>query len=104
MVQDGPMKYATRYPKTTDLGLANLGLHHIRDRDGRECDFLVTREQKPWFLVEAKLSESRPAPALEYFSRRLNVPGVQLIAREGFCSQNGSILVVSADRWLGPLP
>lgn len=88
----------------TDLGLANLGLHHIRDRDGRECDFLVTRDSTPWFLVEAKLTETRPAPALEYFSRRLDVPGIQLISTDGFCRRHGNILVVSAVRWLGHLP
>jgi predicted AAA+ superfamily ATPase len=88
----------------TDLGLANLALHHIRDRDGRECDFLITRDRKPWFLVEAKLTETRPSPALEYFSRRLSVPGIQMVSSEGVCRQSGNILVVSANRWLGRLP
>jgi hypothetical protein len=88
----------------TDLGLANVGLHHIRDRDGRECDFLITRERKPWLLVEAKLSDTRPAPALEYFSKRLEIPGIQLVSAEGVCRQSGNTLVVSANRWLGFLP
>lgn len=88
----------------TDLGLANVGLHHIRDRDGRECDFLVTRERQPWFLVEAKLSETRPSPALEYFANRLQVPAVQLVATDGVSRQTGTVLVVSANRWLGHLP
>jgi uncharacterized protein len=88
----------------TDLGWADLALHFIRDRDRREVDFLVTRDGKPWFLVEVKLSEVRPADTLDYFCNRLQVPGLQLVLTENVCRQTGQILVVSANRWLGHLP
>lgn len=88
----------------TDLGWADLALHFIRDRDRREVDFLVTRDGKPWFLVEVKLSEVRPADTLDYFCNRLQVPGLQLVLTENVCRQTGQVLVVSANRWLGHLP
>lgn len=87
----------------TDLGYANLSLHTIRDRDRREVDFLITRDQKPWFLVEAKLSETRPSVYLDYFSRRLQIPGIQLVLKENVHQQKGSLAVISANRWLPQL-
>lgn len=88
----------------TDVGEATLDLHYIRDRDGREVDFLVTRERQPWFLVEAKLSETQPSENVRYFARRLNVPAMQLVRKEGVFKKEGSIIVISADQWLGHLP
>lgn len=40
----------------TDSGLGQYGLWFIRDKEKREVDFLVSRDKKPWFLVEVKLS------------------------------------------------
>ncbi len=41
----------------TDCGMGQYSLRYVRDKEKREVDFLVTRENKPWFLVEAKLSQ-----------------------------------------------
>ncbi len=41
-----------------DLGLGNYGLYFLKDKDQHEVDFIVIRNNEPWFLVEAKLSES----------------------------------------------
>jgi predicted AAA+ superfamily ATPase len=38
----------------TDLGLGEFELRYIRDKQGREVDFVVVRDGEPWFLVEAK--------------------------------------------------
>ena len=40
----------------TDRGFGAYDLWFIRDKEKREVDFLVTKNQKPWFLVEAKIS------------------------------------------------
>jgi len=40
----------------TDCGLGQYALWFIRDKEKREVDFLVSRDKKPWFLVEVKLS------------------------------------------------
>lgn len=87
-----------------DLGYGDFDLYFLRDRDRREVDFLVTRNRRPWLLVEAKLSESQPWEPLFYFQNRLGVPAVQLIQLENVNKKEGPIRVVSADRWLPMLP
>ena len=49
-------------------------LCYLRDRTGREVDFLVVLNRKPWFCVEAKVSEASVDPALVYFRDRLRIP------------------------------
>lgn len=59
----------------TDLGLGDFGLHYLRDKAKREVDFLVTRDLKPWFMVEVKTSGRREiAPALSYFQQQTGAP------------------------------
>jgi predicted AAA+ superfamily ATPase len=54
----------------TDLGFGVFGLRYIRDRRGREVDFVVVRDGVPWFLVESKLSEESLSPNLAYFQQQ----------------------------------
>lgn len=51
-------------------------LRYLRDRTGREVDFLVTIDRKPWFAVEAKLAETAIDPSLAHFRERLKIPFV----------------------------
>jgi hypothetical protein len=48
-------------------------LRYLRDRHGREVDFLVTVGGRPWFAVEVKLTETRIDPALAFFRDRLSI-------------------------------
>ena len=66
----------------TDQGVGDFALHFVRDKDKREVDFLVTRDQEPWLLVEVKLSgAARLSKSLAYFAAALNVPhAVQVVA------------------------
>ena len=41
----------------TDRGFGQYALWFIRDKEKREVDFLVSRDNQPWFLVEVKLSK-----------------------------------------------
>ncbi|MFC2173617.1 ATP-binding protein [Acidobacteriota bacterium] len=52
----------------------STSLFYLRDRAGREVDFLVVLDRKPWFAVEAKESETRIDDALKYFRDRLDIP------------------------------
>ena len=47
-----------------DLGLGDYALHYVRNKAKEEVDFLVAKDGRPWFLVEAKLSDARLSPAL----------------------------------------
>jgi predicted AAA+ superfamily ATPase len=51
----------------TDLGFGSFELRYLRDKRKREVDFLVVRDNKPWFLVEVKLSDTGLSPTLSYF-------------------------------------
>jgi len=51
----------------TDLGVGEFGLFYLRDKEQREVDFLVVRNGKPWFLIEAKKGDDALSPALAYF-------------------------------------
>ncbi len=41
-----------------DGGAGSFELYYVRTKDGRETDFLLTREGRPWCLLEAKLADS----------------------------------------------
>lgn len=49
-------------------------LHYLRDISGREVDFLVSIERKPWFAVEVKNSAEETSPWLNYYKQRLKIP------------------------------
>jgi predicted AAA+ superfamily ATPase len=51
-----------------------MELRFLRDTDGREVDFVVLRDRKPWFAVEAKVSDRDPDRALRYFKKRTSIP------------------------------
>jgi len=51
-----------------DSGLGKYELRYLRDKTGREVDFVVIRNGEPWFLVEVKSSVKREMnPNLAYF-------------------------------------
>ncbi len=82
----------------------DVTLHYLRDRDGREVDFLVTAGRKPWFAVEVKLSETRVSPALLYFRERLRIPFTYQVTLEGGRDfVQGGVRVLPAERFLAAL-
>lgn len=48
-----------------------LDLHYVRNKDGKEVDFLVTRNKIPERLIEAKLSDASISPNLSFFAAML---------------------------------
>lgn len=58
-------------------------LHYLRDTAGREVDFLITADSKPWFAVEAKLTSQSIDPSLRYFRDRLGIPFAYQVALDG---------------------
>lgn len=56
----------------TDYGFGNYDLYYIRDKRKREVDFVVTKNQQPWFLVEVKQSNNGGInPALYAFQEQI---------------------------------
>lgn len=67
----------------TDIGLGTFALYYLRDKAKREVDFLVTRDERPWFLVETKLSSERTlSPALAYFQQVTGAPHAMQVAKD----------------------
>jgi len=58
----------------TDLGYGEFELRYLRDKAKREVDFLMVRDRKPWFLVEAKKSDTALAAALGHFQSQTQAP------------------------------
>ena len=55
----------------TDTGLGQYELYYLRDKDKKEVDFLVTENNKPWFLVEVKSSTKESiSKNLYYFQKQ----------------------------------
>lgn len=51
-----------------------MDLQYIRDKDGREIDFVVLQDQKPLFAVECKLSGQAISKNILYFKQRTTIP------------------------------
>ena len=54
----------------TDLGYGDFELGYLRDKTKREVDFIVVRDGEPWFLVEAKKSDTGLSGNLDHFQRQ----------------------------------
>lgn len=55
------------------LGLGDLSLHYVRDKERREVDFLICSKRRPTLLVECKSSQEGPNPSLAYFAKLLGL-------------------------------
>jgi uncharacterized protein len=56
----------------TDTGMGQYNLWFIRDKEKREVDFLVSEDEKPWFLVEVKSSsKNNLSKNLLYFQAKI---------------------------------
>ena len=55
----------------TDLGYGQYELYYLRTKDQKEVDFIVCRNNKPWFLVEVKTSMTAGlSPNLKWFQKK----------------------------------
>jgi len=80
-------------------------LWYLRDREGREVDFLVTWGETPWFMVECKLTGG-PARALNYFGERLGVKQKFLVTLDDshhYLDKSTNIHVIPAGKFLTAL-
>lgn len=58
-----------------DVGMGKYALNFIRDKEKQEVDFLITKNDKPWILIEVKTSEkTKLSRSLVIFKEQLKVP------------------------------
>ena len=65
-----------------DLGLGELSLRYVRDKQKCEIDFLICQKKKPWILVECKLTNESPSPNFKKFAEILGVKHCFQITQE----------------------
>jgi uncharacterized protein len=46
-------------------------LHHLRDKEGHEVDFVITKNRKLLALIDVHLTAAEPSPSLRYFATRM---------------------------------
>lgn len=54
----------------TDLGYGDFKLSYLRNKQKQEVDFLVVRDNRPWFLAEVKKSETVLSDSLAKYQRQ----------------------------------
>ncbi|KJV91810.1 ATP-binding protein [Rickettsia bellii] len=54
-----------------ESGLGDFSLCYLRDKQKQEVDFVIIKDDKPWILVEAKVSDLSISPSLKYFHELL---------------------------------
>lgn len=70
-------------PNWRDFGYGDFDLHFIRDKEKREVDFLLTKDNKPWILIEVKANYKESlSKSLKYFSDILQVPHAFQVAED----------------------
>lgn len=92
----------------TDFGIEDVQLRYCRDKEQREVDFLLLRDNKPWTLVEAKLSDRGVSKSLTHFMSALGLrEAFQVIRDEGVHFvrkvEGGRVHIISADIFLNAL-
>ncbi len=79
-------------------------LNYLKNVDKKEVDFLITIDNKPWFAVEAKLSETSPTSNALYYKEKLNIPFVyQVVNKPEIDVVKKSIRILTADKFLSGL-
>lgn len=58
----------------TDSAQGFFDLHFVATKEKKEVDFLITKNKKPWMLVECKSNNKNPSANLIYFKDRLATP------------------------------
>lgn len=56
-----------------DNGLGEFDLFFLRDKEKKEVDFLITKDRKPWMLIEVKTSaKDSLSPNLKHFQEQIH--------------------------------
>jgi uncharacterized protein len=80
-------------------------LRYIRDKEGREVDFVVVKEGMIEELIEVKLSDDTISPHLAYYLEKLNPPkATQIVARLRHPYSRGNLQIIDPVTYFhGPL-
>jgi predicted AAA+ superfamily ATPase len=87
-----------------DTGQSQMALHFLRNKDGQEIDFLVTKDKVPHLAMEVKWSDTTPSKHFAKFRSYLGpLSCIQIVRHLPQHLQYGDIQVVNAAQWLAQL-
>ncbi len=90
----------------TDAAMGEFSLHYFATKEGAEIDFVITKDQEPWMLVECKTGNTKTSPHLQKYKEILKPRfAVQLVSKPGFEKffPASGILMMDYERFLGRL-
>lgn len=64
-----------------DVEGENCRLHYVRNKDGQEIDFLITRANKPERLIEVKWADNSLSPHFEKFLPKAQLKRLQVVGK-----------------------
>jgi len=83
----------------------NWNLYYLRDKEGREVDFVVTLNRRVHWLIEVKASDDDVSTGLQYYTRKLKPQqSLQLVRELDRAREKSGIKVVPLAAWLESLP
>ena len=87
-----------------DLQGFRCDLKYIRDKEGREVDFAILKQDTLFALVEVKLSDDKISPSLKYYSEKLKPKhSLQIVAHLKQEYQKNQLRVVTLQKALSIL-
>ena len=95
------LELKTRVDLWNDILEDKYNIYFLRTRDGKETDFLITKNKIPFILFEAKLSSTKIEKHHYLHSKHLgNIPFVQLVKNyDSLAVEKGKFFVVPASRF-----
>lgn len=92
----------------SDIGHGKFGLYYLRDIDKKEADFLIVKDDKPFLIVEAKMSNTSLSKSIDHFKEQLNADfSFQVVFNENYVSKScfdfAKTMVVPAKTFLSQL-
>lgn len=89
----------------TDIGVGNFELHHLKNKEKIEIDFLITKNKKPFLPIEVKLSDEALSRAFQQFLPSLPCShAIQVVLNPNIYRiqeiNNCKILIISATNFL----
>jgi uncharacterized protein len=83
----------------------NWNLFYLRDKEGREVDFVVTRNRSVHWLIEVKASDEAVSTSLRYYLQKLRPKeSLQLVLNLERPQEKSGVKIVPLGKWLESLP
>lgn len=87
--------------RLTEKGLGEFEVRYLRDREKREIDFVLVKNQHPVALIEGKRGDKIISRQGKYFSERLGIPFYQIVHRaEKVEAHPGNCFIIPAANFL----